>query len=152
MTTTFQSRELVRDQLVSLFTANNSWQEVYGYMPSVEELLGKTPFLIIRSKGTSQEMSGVETNKASYRFILSSWVLAGGKNDASVTSSAAEDDLDTLDKVLRQVIRDNTGTITYGNIIRFESGYSEVSDVIVQGLSYITESRFILVDLPRGAK
>jgi hypothetical protein len=143
--TTFSSRELVRDELVVLFVANGSWQEVYGYFPSVSEMEGKTPILIIRSRGTEQDMAGLDTNPAVYRFLLSSWVLAYSESD-SWTSANAEDKLDELDKTVRQIIRDNAGSLTNGDVIRFEAGQSQVDDMIIEGLPYIVETRAILVN------
>lgn len=148
--TTFQSRELVRDELAALFVANGSWQAAYGYFPSVDAIKGKTPILIIRSRGTSQDMAGLNTNPATYRFLLSSWVLAYSAVD-SWTSSNAEDLLDTLDMKLRQVIRDNAGSLTNGDLIRFEQGTSQVDDVMIENLPYIVETRAILVDLIKGS-
>lgn len=150
MTTTFQSRELVRDELAALFVADGSWQEVYQYWPGTNEIAGKTPVLIIRSRGTRQDMAGVFTNPASYRFLVSSWTIAYS-SAASITSSSAEDTLDTLDKTLRQIVRDNAGSLTNGDLIRFEEGYSEVIDVVAENLPYIVETRAILVDLVAGA-
>ena len=104
MTTTFTSRELVRDELAALFVANGSWQEVYQYHPSVNEIENKTPFLVIRSAGTQQEMANLWTNKTTYRFAIISYVLAYSASD-NWTSANAEDKLDELDKAIRQVIR-----------------------------------------------
>jgi hypothetical protein len=151
MTTTFQSRELVRDELAALFVANGTWQAVYGYRPSVKEVLGKTPVLVIRSRGTQQDMAGLYTNPATYRFSLQSWVLASSETDATVTSAIAEDELDTLDKTLRQVIRTNAGSLANADNIRFEESPSEVVDIVAEGLSYMIETRFILVELHGGS-
>lgn len=150
MTTTFQSRELVRDELGALFTSNASWQKVYQYAPSLNEIKGKTPILIIRSRGTRQDMAGVETNPTSYQFLLSSWVLAYSE-DGGWTSANAEDKIDELDKTIRQIIRDNAAGGTNANLYRFDPGYSEVIDTIIEGVPYIIETRIIHAELPRGA-
>ena len=149
MVTSFTSRELVRDELVALFTSNNSWQEVYGYFPSVNEVANKTPFLVITSSGTIQSFGGMETNKVSYRFTLSSWVLAYSASD-NWTSANAEDKLDDLDKVLRQVIRNNMGSLTYANLLRFDGG-SEVRRVEFENMPYLLEARTLIADVIRGA-
>ena len=148
--TTFQSREAVRDELGTLFTSAGNWQEVYNHFPSVDEMKGKTPILIIRSRGTDQDMANLNTNPATYRFLLSSWVLAFSDSD-SWTSANAEDKLDELDKVLRQVIRDNAGGGSNADLYRFEAGLSQVDDVIIEGMPYIVETRAILADLVNGA-
>lgn len=147
--TTFQSRELVRDELVALFVANGSWQDVFNGFPGVAEISGKTPVLIIRSRGTRQRFEGMSTNPASYRFLISSWVLAYSASD-NWTSADAENKLDELDTTVRQVIRDNVN-LTNANNVRFDEGYSEVDDVIIEGVPYILETRIVYADLPRGA-
>jgi len=151
MTTTFQSREAVRDELVTLFTNNGSWQEVYGYAPDLNEIIGKTPVLMVRSRGTAQDMAGDETNPASYQFAITTWVLAYSE-DGNWTSANAEDKIDELDKVVRQVIRNNAGGGSNADQYRFDPAQSEVRDVILQGgVPYMVESRLIYADLPRGA-
>lgn len=147
--TTFQTRELVRDELVTLFAATNKWSEVYGYFPSVEEVAGKSPVLIIRSRGTLQQMAGVGTNPVSYRFLLSSFVLAYTEN-GTWTSANAEDKLDELDQQIRQVIRDNAN-LTNADVLRFDEGGSQVVDTIIEGQPYIVETRTIIADLISGA-
>lgn len=151
MTTQFTSRELVRDELVSKFVANGAWQAVYGYFPATKTFVGRSPILIIRSRGTSQDMAGEFTNPSSYRFLISSWVIAGSPTDTSITSAIAEDELDNLDKIVRQVIRDNAGGMTTANLLRFEAGQSQVDDIIIEGNPYIVETRAIYADLVKGA-
>lgn len=146
--TTFQTRELVRDELVTLFTANGSWQAVYGYAPSVDEIAGQSPILVIRSRGTQTTMAGVLTNPTQYRFSLTNMVIA---DKVAQTSASAEDQLDTLDRVMRQVIRDNAGGGTYADNFLFEGGFSEVQDMIIGGQAYIVERRFIIASLANGA-
>jgi hypothetical protein len=150
MKTTFQSREAVRDELVSLFAAEGSWQAVYGYFPSVSEMSGKTPILIIRSAGTQQVMEGQDTNPATYRFLATTFVLAYSE-DGSWTSANAEDKLDELDQAFRQVIRDNAAGGVNADLYRFEPGMSQRDDLILEGVPYILEGRAILADLVNGA-
>lgn len=150
MPTTFPSRELVRDELVSKFTATNAWQEVYGYHPSVNEIQDKTPFLVIRSAGTEQNMANEWTNKAIYRFAVISYVIAYRASD-NWTSAHAEDKLDDLDRLVRQVVRDNAGSMTTCDDLLLDNGLSQPQDVILEGLPYIRESRFISAYLQAGS-
>ena len=149
--TTFPSRETARDALAALFVANNSWKGVYGYAPAAKIIAdGQFPILIIRSRGTSQEMANLNTNPRSYRFSLQSWVLATSEvSGDSWTGDEAEDLLDTLDKTLCQIIRDNVSNAAWDNI-RFASEYSDVVD-LSPTVPYIVETRFIYVDLRNGA-
>lgn len=148
MVTTFTSRELVRDELVSLFTANNSWQAVYGYIPAVNVFEGMTPILVIRSRGSLQNFANLETNPASYQFGIVSYVRAYSAGE--ISSAQAEDKLDDLDKVVRQVIRDNAGSMTTAINLRFD-GASEVRDIDIGSVPYMAEARILIADLPRGA-
>lgn len=151
MTTTFLSREAVRDEIAAFFVADGSWQNVYGYFPGVDDIKGKTPICIIRSRGTQMNMQGVVTNPTQYRFLISSWVLAYSANSAdSYTSATAEDKLDELDKVVRQLIRDNTTGTNYNNLL-LDGGFSEVDDVIIEGVPYIVETRSVTAHLYNGA-
>ena len=149
MPPTFTSRKLVRDELVTLFAATGNWQNVYGYIPDTGEIVGKTPLLIILSRGTEQEMAGLETNPVTYRFVLTSMVLAYSATDAW-TSALAADKVDELDMVFRQVIRDNVGSLATANTLRFEAKISTVEDVLVENKPYILERWAILAHLDRG--
>lgn len=145
--TTFQSREAVRDELVSLYVADGTFQEVYGYFPGVDEISGKTPLLVIRSRGTSLDMAGALTNRTEYRFSLTTFVLA---DENYVTSAAAEDALDTVDLAIRQVIRDNAGGGSAADMYRFEGGFSTVDDLVIGGQAYIVETRIVIATLVNG--
>ena len=148
MVTTFTSRELVRDELVSLFTANNSWQAVYGYVPAIKVFAGMTPILIIRSRGTLQNFSNQDTNPTEYRFGIASFLRAFSTGE--ITSAQAEDTLDTLDTAIRQVIRNSAGSMTYADNLRF-AAESEVRDVSIEGLPYMVEAYTVIAKLARGA-
>ena len=149
--TTFQDRKLVRDDIVALFVADGSWQDVYGYMPAPEAFT-RSPVLVIRSAGTEQNMEGENTNPTGYRFICESYVVAFTEQDATWTSELAEDEQDNLDMVFRQVVRDNAGGTTNANLLLFEGGFSSIKDVAIGRVSYSVESHGIIARLPRGAK
>lgn len=150
MVTTFTSRELVRDELAALFVANGSWQNVYHQATGMNAFLGKSPVLIIRSRGTSQAFETLDTNPTAYRFLVSSWVLAYRASD-NWDNTEAEDKLDELDMIARQIIRNNAGSMTYANNLYIEEGFSQVDDIITEGLGYIVETRAAIAYLPRGA-
>lgn len=147
--TTFQNRKTAIDALVTVFAATSSWQEIYKYFPSVNELLGKTPFLIIRGRGTSQKMNNLHTNPRSYRVVMASYVLAYSASD-NWTSLNAEEKVHDLDLLLTQTIRDNVANAAW-NSIRFEDSYSQVDDIMIENLPYMREMRTIFIDLASGA-
>lgn len=154
--TTFTSRELVRDALVTIFKASakgaNQFKEIYGYAPSANEILASSPLLVIRGTGTLQEMNMQETNPTRYRLVLSVMVRS---YDDSVTpaldSAWAEDKIDDLDRLVRQIIRNNTQNAAW-NTMDFDEEFSQKDDVIVgKGVPYIIESRSVIIKLPIGS-
>lgn len=148
--TTFQSRELVRDELQTLFNANGSWQAVYNYTPGYSVIAGLSPVLTIVSAGTSQQFANLHTNPTSYRFEIVNYVVSSSESDATVTTTAAEDKLDALDKTIRQVVRDNTN-LTNANNLRFDENYSTVERGAIGNKPYIRETYILYADLSRGA-
>lgn len=151
MTTTFKTRELVRDELVALFVANGSWQDVYGYKAANTEISGRSPVLTLVATGTRQRFENLDTNPASYRFEIINYVMSSSDSDASVTTSVAEDELDNLDKVIRQIIRNNAGSLTNASNLYFDDNYSNVERGAIGNTPYIRETYVIFADLPGGA-
>lgn len=150
--TTFTSRELVRDELVSKFVANGAWQNVYGYRPAIKEILGKTPFLVIVSQGRATRFETQSVSPTIYRFQLFNFVLAYSENPAdNYSSNDAEDALDTLDKTITQIIWDNRGDMTTANVLSLDDGGSERTDLTPEGVPYIRERYTILAFLAKGA-
>lgn len=147
--TTFANRKTAIDALATIFAGTSSWQEIYKSFPSVDELLGKSPFLIIRGRGTSQDMAGLNTNPRSYRVVTASYVLAYSASD-SWTSLNAEEKTHDLDMLFCQTIRDNVSNAAWDNI-RFEEAYSQVDDIMIESLPYIREMRSIFIDLRQGS-
>lgn len=148
--TTFVTRETARDALVTLFTADGTWQAVFGYLPADSELDGQSPSLTIRSGGTQQEMASLHVNPTAYRFLLRSLVLSN--DGASWTESDCEDKLDELDRQMRQVIRDNADLSTGSDYLRFDgssstTGYSLIGD----GVLWRWEERSLFAHYAVGA-
>lgn len=150
MTTTFVSRELVRDELVALFVAAANWKAVYGYMPAFTTISGRTPILTILSAGTRQEFANLFTNPASYRFEITNYVKSSSETDATVLSADAQDELDDLDRAIRQVIRNNV-QLTNASNLRFDDNYSSIERGALGNVPYVRESYIIYADLPNGA-
>lgn len=151
MTTTFTSRELVRDELVALFTANGAWQAVYGYMPGYTVISGRSPVLTILSMGTRQQFAALYTNPASYRFEITNYVVSSSESDSSVLTATASDELDTLDKTIRQIVRNNAGSLVNATNLRFGDDYSNVERGALGNKPYVRETYIVYVDLPSGA-
>lgn len=147
--TTFQNRKTAIDALVTVFNSTSSWQEIYKAFPSVDEVLGKTPWLLIRGRGTSQRMKNLNTNPRSYRVVIASYVLAYSASD-NWTSLNAEEKTHDLDLLVCQTIRDNVSNPAW-NSIEFDEAYSQVDDIMIENLPYIREMRTVFIYLPNGA-
>jgi len=142
MVTTLVTRETIRDGLVTLATATGKWQAVYGYVPKDNAVRGQSPFLVILSLGTLQSMESEGKNPAEYSLSVMSHVLMNDKG--SWTEANAEDKLDELDKVLRQLIRDNASGSSYCDAFTFLASPSQTDFVMIGGEQYRTEARVII--------
>ena len=152
MTTTFITRKTARDALITLFTSNNNWQKVFGYLPTEDEIKAQSPLLIIVSNGTRQEMSGVNFNKSDYSFVCTTWVkMSDIELGGTFGHDDAEDKLDALDREFRQVIR-NTVALDSGKAhINFSDGQSNTNTVEAEyGQLYRVETYMITVSYPAG--
>ncbi len=149
--TTFTSRETIRDAVYTLFSsyAPATFKAVYNNWPNVGQAKGQSPVLMITSSGTGQEMAGLNTNPTVFRINLTVLVKATDPADASFTRATAMDKIDTLDALVRQVIRDNASNANWDNIT-FDSGLTQVDNIIFEGLPYMVETRPILIRLNRG--
>lgn len=140
MATTFISRETTRDGLVALFIADGSWQKVFGYFPTENDIDGQDPFLIITSAGTEQDMAGDSYNPTKYMFFFTSFVLMDDSDvGGSWTNQNAEDKLDELDKKFRQIVRDNPNGGAFADALTFADGQSQTDTIKLYGVLYRTE-------------
>jgi hypothetical protein len=138
--TTFKSREPIRKALVALFAAEGSWKLVFGYIPRGDEIKSNTPFLFITSAGTQQTMSGKFLNPATYSFNIMSAVLMADQA-GNWTESDAEDKVDELDQTVRQVIRDNTGSLGTELVMVMEDTPSQLIPMYFGSEKYWIEQR-----------
>ena len=149
MVTTFDSREASRDGLVALFVADNSWQKVFKYQPTENEIDGQWPLLIINAVSTFQEMQSLEKNPSVFTFIVTSFVPTTD-NVAWETEEAA-DLTDTLDQTTRQIIRNNASGGAFADAILFVPTPSNVSIVELHRVNYLAEMRLIEIHLSSGS-
>ena len=150
--TTFQSRKLVRDELVALFVADGSWQEVWGYFPGVDAFQGRSPLLTVTSGGTTQTSESKHVNPTQYQFLITTYVLSYRASDSWFATDAM-DTLDALDLKVRQIIRINMGGGANADWYQFDTAPSEITSATsLEGLSYEIETRGIFAGLASGAK
>jgi hypothetical protein len=141
MATTFVSREQTRDGLVTLFDANAVWQVVYGYVPKATSIDGQWPFLIVTSAGTEQDMAGESLNPTKYTFACVSFVLTD--DEGTWNEDDAEDKLDEIDKIFRQIIRDNAAGGAFADALTFADSQSRTDYMTIGGVGYRTEEWII---------
>lgn len=149
MTTTYQNRTAIRSELKTLFDNTSAFVAVYDYYPSTDEFANTSPFLIIGDGGTEQTQSGTFTNPTAHRFVLSCFVLAYDEA-SSWTSRDATLKLADLDRVVRQTVRDNVA-LTNADNMELDNGFSSVSNVVIEGVPYLVESRTVTAYLRNGA-
>lgn len=150
--TIFVTRKTIRDGLVALFTANDSWEVVYGYIPKVTTIDGKSPLLVITSAGTDQSMAGLNTNPAEYTFTFVSFVrMDDSVSGGTWSEDDAEDKLDELDTVFRQVVRDNAGGGSFADSLMFADTQSRTDYAMIDGVGYRTEEWILTAHHYSGA-
>ncbi len=150
MTTTFITRETARDSLVTLFTANDSWEKVFGNFPSADEAKQRGVFLVVSSGGSDWGADGLETNPTDYTYNILSFVLVNDEETGgSWTEALCEDKLDVLDLAVRQVVRDNMGGGA-GYFLSVEGGPSQTGYWIIGGVEYRSEQRTVTAKYTSG--
>lgn len=152
--TTFTSRETIRDAVYTLFSgyAPATFKAVYNNWPDVGQAKGQSPILMITSSGTGQGMANLNTNPTEFRLMLTVLVKTHDDSDSSFTRATAMDKIDTLDALVRQVIRDAiSGLNPNWDNIAFEGGLTTVENIIFEGLPYMVEAHPIRVYLRNGA-
>lgn len=129
------ARKDVRDQLVSLFTANGSFNAVLGYSPNA---LGAatTKVLAIYSRRTRHQVESKDLRNDFYTFNLDVLV----KRTADATH---EDTLDALHEVVRAVVRANIGDANWSHLDLDENSDAFYGDV--QGVAYRVERHVLSV-------
>jgi len=152
MTTTFITRETARDGIAALFVADGSWQKVFGYIPTEDEIDGQEPLLIIMSGGTEQGMAGSNMNPTKYNFILTSLIKmddtdVGGSSGAAL----AENKLDELGLKFRQVVRDNPTAGAFADALTFQDNASQTDTITLYDVLYRTEQWTLTAHLYSGA-
>jgi len=144
MASTYVSREVTRDALVALFDANAIWNAVYGYVPKATTLDGKWPLLVVTSAGTRQDMLSISNNPTYYTFACVSFVLMD--DEASWNEDDAEDKIDEIDKIFRQIIRDNASGNAFAHSVRFADTQSRTDYMMLDGRGYRTEQWMIVTE------
>lgn len=101
------TRKAIREELVSIFTAEGSFTLVLGYLPL--DLRGASKVLCIYTDDTRHNFMSAHMNDDLHHFFLDTLVKRGNSADH-------EDDLDDLHEVVRDVIRANIGNANWDEL------------------------------------
>lgn len=117
------SRQTVREELVTIFTTDGSFNQVLGYAPV--DTRGVDKILVIITDATHHEQFSGSWENHFYSFILDVFVLRSG-------GETVEDTLDTLHEAIRSVINSNQGNTNWEYLSLTEpsdAGFGEISGV-----------------------
>lgn len=127
-------RKAVREELTTLFTASNQFNQVFGYAPV--DLNSKTKVLCIYSSDTRHDMISKTLNNNFYTFYLDVYVKRLNGEDV-------EDILDSLHETVRSVIRSNISNTNWDNLDLNDE--SECFFAEIQGVPYRMERHILIV-------
>jgi hypothetical protein len=139
-----KSRKATRQALATLLDGGGEWNAVYNHMPSEDTIKSNDPILVVLSAGTVQEFRGTDNNPSEFQFAIKAYVLKEGREET------AEDDIDDFDAAIRQLIRDNVGSIGDVDAFRFSDSPSIAGQSII-GKLYRTETWLVLGKVATGA-
>lgn len=98
------SRQTVREELVTLFTAEGSFNQVLGYLPVVNRGMDKVLAIYAASASHEQESADLEMNLYGFDLL----VIVERSN-----GEAAEDTFDALHEAIRSTVRANQGNANW---------------------------------------
>jgi len=94
-------------------------------------------------------MAGQNTNPTAYRFKLTSYVLMD--DTANWQADDTEDQIDELDRVIRQTIRDNVDKVAGSNYLQVPDTFSSTGFLLVTGPNYRFEEWDVFAHLTGGS-
>lgn len=136
------SRETVRDELVTLLTADlvsALAQDVIGHRPTVEDLQGKRALTAVVSAGVNRERLTMQGDRPIFYFEIQNWVL---KTTTGWTVADSEDRLDDLEQQIAATFESNRkgpGSPKEWEVLQY-SGRSTIVDVDADGVPYTVEA------------
>lgn len=133
---TLTSRKVSRAQLKTVIKAGveaifdvDGWA-LAAYESEPKSLDGNSPALSVHGDGTASEFA--DYAREFHRF----WVTMFWERDDPDTT---EDSMDDLSVAVRQTLIDNTEVAGYWHDLIFDSDFSELAYVIIDGVQYRTE-------------
>lgn len=146
-------RSVFRQALAALITLNANFKTVFDYMPDLDTLSEDTkwPIAIVTSSGTNQLMLSQHTNPSDFQMDVFILVRSNEREIAGSTwdESDAEDKIDELDQIIRQIVRNNVGTVAGVDSMKID-GTSQSETAILGSISYRTESYTVVGHNPAG--
>lgn len=128
------SRQTVREQLVTLFTAEGSFNQVLGYAPV--ETQGMDKILAIYAAGAYHQQESQDLELNFYSYILDVYVKRSG-------GEAAEDTFDALHEAIRSTIKANQSDANWAYLSLRDPSDAYFAEI--SGVSYRVESHKLTV-------
>ncbi|KKN57469.1 hypothetical protein LCGC14_0561810 [marine sediment metagenome] len=128
------TRRIIREALVTIFTAEGSFNQVLGYAPvSVD---GMDKVLSIFSDKTHHKQESLHLEHNFYSFSLDVLVKRSG-------GETAEDTLDDLHEVVRDVIGDNQGNAIWEYLSLEDPSDAYFAEI--SGVAYRVEKHLLFI-------
>ena len=145
------NRSTFRKALAVFIDDNANFKVVFDYIPDLDTVKGRTPVCFVRSAGTDQTMLSLHTNPSDFHMLVTIAVRSHDRDLDGGTweEDDAEDKIDELDQIIRQIIRDNTGNVGGVSMMQI-SGLSDSGFDIVGGIPYRVEEYTIIGHNPAG--
>lgn len=128
------SRQTARERLVTLFTAEGSFNQVLGYAPV--ETQGMDKILSIYADATHHQQESADLELNFYDFILDVLIKRSG-------GETVEDTLDALHEAIRSTIKANQGDSNWSYLSLREPSDAYFAEI--SGVSYRVERHKLAV-------
>lgn len=128
------SRQIAREALVTLFTAEGSFNQVYGYAPV--ETQGMDKILAIYTRDTHHQQLSNSWETHFYTFVLDVYIKRSG-------GETVEDTLDALHEAIRGVVNANQSNTNWEYLSLEDPSDAYFAEI--SGVSYRVESHKLSV-------
>ncbi len=128
------TRRIVREALVTIFTAEGSFNQVLGYAPVSSDGMDKV--LSIFSDKTHHKQESLHLAHSFFTFSLDVLVKRSG-------GETAEDTLDDLHEVVRDVISDNQGNVNWEYLSLEDPSDAYFAEI--SGVAYRVEKHLLFI-------
>lgn len=146
------NRETARDKLATLATAAlvpGTLTAVIGYQPT--NLNGQSPVLAVVSGGSARTRQHLGSNAHHLWvfFSLATYVLYAETSDGTWTRALAEDQLDSIEASIADLVIANKSVLGYWDELEY-AAQSIVDQAVVGGVPYLREIQLLKARIIHG--